>query len=239
MTLLSICQKSADAAGIPRPETVINNTEDNVKSLLVQANIEGIELAKRHTWAQTTKEGTYTSVATESQGAFSSLGSGAADYSDFDRMIPGTFWNRSMNWRIDGPLSPIEWQAKKSSSASGPYNEYRIQSGNLYLYPAPTAGDTHAFEFVSDQWCQSSGGSGQSAWAADTDTGILDEHLMQLGVTWRFLKAKGFAFENEYLVYENSVKQAISRDGGKRTLNLASRRQFRAGIVVPDGNWSP
>lgn len=239
MTLLSIVQSAAGKIRIPQPSTVIGNTEENVVLLLEVADIEGKELAKRHTWERTTKEATYTSVAAESQGALSSLGSGGADYSDFDRIIPGTFWNRTANWRITGPLSPAEWQAKKSSSVAGPYNDYRLQGGNLYLYPAPTAGQTHAFEYVSKNWCESSGGTEQSAWAADTDVGLLDEHLMTLGVIWRFKEAQGFAFENDYLVYENSVTQAISRDGGKRVLNLSKRPQFRAGINVPDGNWSP
>jgi len=210
-----------------------------VKFLLAAANTEGKELAKRHTWQEITKGATYTSVAAESQGAFSSLGGGSADYSDFDRMIPETYWNRSQTWRIWGPLTPAEWQAKKSSNVSGPYNEWRIQSGNLYLYPAPTAGETHAFEYVSKNWCQSSGGTDQAAWAADTDVGLLDEHLMMLGTVWRYKKSRSLPFQNEYLVYENSVTQAISRDGGKRTLRLSSRPGRMTGLIVPDGNWSP
>lgn len=240
MTLLSIAQDAADIIGIPKPSTVIGNNEDNVRFLLAAANTEGKELAKRHTWQRITKEATYSSLAAELQGAFSSLGSGGTDASDFDRIIPDTFWNRTNNWRITGPLSPSEWQAKKSSSVSGPYNDYRIQGGNLYLYPAATAGETHAFEYVSTQWCQSSdGNTDRSEWAADTDVGLLDEDLMKLGVVWRFKKSRSLAFENEYLVYENSVTQAISRDGGKRTLRLAGHPRFRTGIVVPDGNWSP
>ncbi len=239
MTLLTICEEAADAIGIPTPTKLINSTDENAKSLLVQAQIEGRELAKRHTWSKTTKEATFVSLAAESQGAFSSLGSGATDATDFDRMVPGTFWNRSKNWRIHGPLSPTEWQAKKSASVSGPYNEYRIQNDTIYLYPAPTAGDTYAFEYVSKNWCESSGGTDQSSWAADTDLGLLDENLMMLGVIWRFKKAKGFDYQDEYMIYDQSVRDTIARDGSKRTLNLSRRSGLRAGIVVPDGNWSP
>jgi len=239
MTVLSLCKDAASAIGIPQPSTIIGNTQDLPRQLLVQAGIEGRELAKRHTWSDLVTEATFTTVAAESQGAFSSLGGGSADYSDFNRMIPGTFWNRTQNWPIYGPLSPSEWQAKKASNVAGPYNEYRIKGGALEMYPAPTAGHTAAFEYVSNNWCQSSGGTGQSAWAADTDTGVLDESLMMLGVVWRVKKALGFAYADEYEIYDQAVRKAINADGSRRTLNLGRRSRPMGAVIVPDGNWSP
>jgi hypothetical protein len=106
--------------------------------------------------------------------------------------------------------------------------------------PVPTAGDSYAFEYVSKNWCQSVASVEQSAWTADSDTGILEEELMTLGVVWRFKAGQGFDYAEEFRNYELMVTQAAARDGGKRTLNagyyIGTRR--RRAPFVQDGSWN-
>jgi hypothetical protein len=80
----------------------------------------------------------------------------------------------------------------------------------------------------------------QSAWASDTDTGIINEELMTLGLCWRFKAGQGFDYAEEFRSYEMAVAQDIARDGGKRTLNagyyIGTRR--RRAPFVQDGSWN-
>lgn len=196
------------------------------------AQQEGIELAKRHTWQVLTKEQTFTSVAAETQSS--------AMPSDFDRYIDETFYNRTARRRVFGPLNPQEWQFNKSVVAATVIENWRQRGDDVLIAPTPAAGQTYAFEYVSTKWCQSSGGTEQTSWLADTDTGLLSEHIMTLGVIWRFLSAKGFDYAETLRSYEIAVTEAASRDGGKRTLNSGDgyRNFYKPSIYVSDGSWS-
>jgi hypothetical protein len=87
----------------------------------------------------------------------------------------------------------------------------------MLIYPTPTATETIAFEYVSNQWCESSGGTDQSSWAADTDNLLLDEDLYISGLKWRFLRAIGEPYLDEKFEYDNMYISKIGNDGGRQT----------------------
>ena len=231
MTLLSIVQSASDTIGLPRPSAVVSSTDGNVRTLLALANTEGRELLERYSWPATQLETTHTTLAAELQGVMTTIAPG------FGYMITDTFWDRTLTQPVTGPLSPSEWQALKARTATGPYASYRIQGGSLYAYPAPAAGNTWAFEYQSTYFCQSSGGTNQSAWAADADVGILDENLMALGVVWRFKKKNGLDYSEDYRVYEQKLANEMARVGGKRTLIMGGGMNV-SGVFTPEGSWS-
>lgn len=159
---------------------------------------------------------------------------GQSDYtlpSDFDRPIDGTLWDRSRYWEMRGPLSPQQWQTFKSSligkaSIQRRFRFRRIGSSLvLSIDPVPT--DNNAalvLEYVSTAWCQSLLGTAQTAWAADTDTGILDEDLIELGARWRMLRRLGMSYAEELDEYEREAGKALSHDGGAPVLSLNDDR---------------
>lgn len=110
---------------------------------------------------------------------------GQADYplpADFQRPIDGTLWDRARFRAMRGPLSPPQWQFAKSSVAGRAAIARRFRFRNvggqtmLSLDPVPADnGAALVLEYVSNAWCRSAAGAPQSAWAADTDVGILDE----------------------------------------------------------------
>ena len=97
-----------------------------------------------------------------------------------------------------------------------------------------------AFQYMSDSFCESTGEVGQNSWQADTDTGLLNESLMILGIRWRWLKTKGLEYAEDFNTYERRVNDAMARDGGAGVLNLGSgNRDYRqAGIIIPIGSWN-
>lgn len=235
MTLLTMINEAQGLLVLPRSTVAISSTDLNVRFLVGLANLEGRELFKRPTrgWEALETEQTFTSTATAVQ-------TGAIP-SDYHALIINTMFNRSQNRRVTGPLSPQEWQAQQALSASLLTDAFRIRGGNLLITPTPDAGDTYAFEYMSKNWCQSSGGAGQAAWAADSDTGVLDENLMLLGIIWRFKADRGLSYAENFNTYEKEAEQAIMRDGGKRDLNYSmddSLLDHAEPPLVPDGNWN-
>lgn len=233
MTLLTIVQNVADEVGIKRPSVVAAATDTQTRQLHKLVNRSGKFISNQYPWQALVKEATFTSVATESQGAMTTV-AGA----DFRYVVNDTLWNRTLNRPIPGPLSESEWQNLKSSSITGPYQEYRIRGGNLILIPAPSAGDTIAFEYVSNYWCEDSGGTDKGSMTADTDVALLPEELLELDTIWRWKKAKGFDYAEDFRTAQIEIKNYQNRDGSKAVLMLDRRRQRRPGILVPDGSWN-
>lgn len=231
MSLLTMVQGACKTIGLPSPASVVSSTDGNIITLLSLAQTEGRELRERFSWPQTQLEATHTTLAAELQGVISTIAPG------FSYIINGTFWDRTLSRPVTGPLSPTEWQALKARTATGPYSSYRMQGNSLYAYPAPAAGSTWAFEYQSTYFCQSSGGTDQSAWAADTDVGVLDENLMQMGIVWRFKKKNGLDYSEDFRSYEQKLANDTARVGGKRALSMDSGGSM-TGIFTPEGSWS-
>jgi hypothetical protein len=213
MTLLTIVQNSCDIIGLTRPTVVIASQDQNVRTLLALAQVEGRELLDRYSWPATLAPG-------------------------FSYITSGTFWDRTLTQPVTGPLSPIEWQALKARTATGPYPSYRLFGGKLYAYPAPAAGNTWVFEYQSTYFCQSSAGANQSAWAVDTDVGVLDENLMELGIVWRFKKKNGLDYSEDFRSYEQKLANETSRAGGRRVLDMTGMGSAARGVYVPEGSWA-
>lgn len=157
---------------------------------------------------------------------------GQSDYtlpSDFQRVIDNTLWDRSRYWQMRGPQSPQQWQVYKSSVIGQASVQrrfrFRQEAGaqRISIDPVPTDnGSPLVLEYVSNAWCQSSGGDLQTTWEADTDTLILDETLFKLGMAWRMLRRLGLSYAEELSEYESEVRKAMAADGGAAILGLVS-----------------
>jgi hypothetical protein len=188
MSLLTIVQGAAASLSLPTITSVVGNSEANPTLFLILSKHEGRQLARRHDWQALVVEHTWTTTATVAQSL--------ALPSDYDHLVPDAeIWNRS---GISGGVTG--W--------------WRIIGDILQVYPAPTAGLTFALDYVSKHYCESSGGTGQSDWAADSDVGRVPEHLVELGIVWRWLRAKGMDYAEELATYEREVEKASARDRG-------------------------
>lgn len=234
MTILAMVQGIAKRLNLNSPSAVIGNTNKEIIQLLNLANEEGDELSRRYRWQRLVTESTFSSVATESQGAITTLAG-----SDFGWLCNDTMWNRTRN-RPMLPVDDVQWQQMKSSTITGPMEYFRIRGGNLIVIPTMTASQACAFEWVSKNWCASSGGTGQEAWAADTDTGRIDEKTMAQGIMWRWKAAKGLDYAEDFAKYERMVEDLMTRDGAKKHTFVGARpgQQFLSRASVSEGSWT-
>ena len=230
MSLLTLVQRAFKRVGLTAPTAAVSSTDENVIRMIELANEEGEELASRADWQALTREATHTTLAAESQGLMTAIAG-----SDFNYIKNDTFWNRTKDRRWY-PVSDVDWQTMKATNITGPVEYFRIRGGYLLAIPTPTAGETLAFEWVSKNWCESSGGTGQSAWAADSDVGRLDESLMLMGLVWRWKKAQGLEYAEDFRQYEIRVESAMQRDGAKPRLNMAGTMVH--GRNIPQGSWN-
>ena len=219
--------------GITPPATVSGSSDPQILQLMALGNEEGQDLSARYPWQAIRQESTFTTVATESQGAITTLaGTG------FRYILNDIMWNRSLLRPVFGPLNPQGWQALKARNVTGPFTQFIMRGNTVRFIPVPAAGQTIAFEWISKYWATGAGGDA-STWVADADTSYLDEEIMAQGMIWRWKEAKGLAYAEDFAKYERLVNDQMGRDGGKARLNLGgSLNDFPAGVLVPIGSWN-
>ncbi len=236
-TLLQLVQAAANELGIPEPSLLFGGTDDTSKQLLALAQREGKEFSESATdsggWQALHKEYTFTTV------------NGQADYnlpSDFLYFVNRTFWDGAYKWELLGPITAQQKNILKYGIVGGNIRrKFYIRNNKMYLDPVPTStGDVIAYDYYSNGWCQSSGGTAQSLWQADTDTYKLDEDMFIKGLKWRFLRAKGLDYSQEFSDYEVDMVKVKGRDGGAPDLSLVSGNIYPHLLDetnIPDSNY--
>ncbi len=230
MSVLTLIQQVCKRTNVPVPATVLGNTDTQVTQMLGILEELGTDLSKRGDWEGITNEATHISLAAEDQGAIAAIAANGFRYIKMD-----TLWDRNDNLPI-ALMGSNTWQALKALASTGPRFRYRLRGGHLLVNPTPTAGHTWAFEYLSKNWILGIDGTTYKQYfTLDTDTILLPEDLVMLGLRWSWKKEKGLDYAEDFEAYEWQVKTDLARDGGKETLNMAGEtRSARPGIFVPD-----
>lgn len=236
MTLLSIAQQICNETGVTAPSSIVGSTDETAVRLLAILQTSGRTLASgkiilpngyttQHDWTALLTEQTFSTSNGTANYALSGSGSIITN-TDFDRFVYRTMWDRT-NYNEVLLYSPEQWQISKSAGITSSSVNKRARKKGRYLYidPTPTATETLVFEYVSNKWCQSSGGTAQSSWAADTDTGVLEEELFIADGKWRFLKAIGEAYAEEQKEALEAIILKAGADITPQSVNFAGRER--------------
>lgn len=185
MTLLDICNATADEVDLLRPVTIANNPAPDAQKLFRYANKVGARLMRAHCWQALRKQQTFSALGQEEQ-------TGALP-SDFDRFVAQTFWNFGTNRLVSGPISPVEWQGLRAVSSSDTYlnPKFIYRGGAVSIFPAPGAGDSMVFEYVNKNWATSAADADQAKFLVDTDTSKFNEDLIIAGMVFEWLEGEG------------------------------------------------
>lgn len=235
-TLLQLTQDFCRRTGIPVPSSVIGSVDDQVRQIqgIGQKTLE--DMVKRFDWEQLTKEALFTTIASENQGAITTI---APD--GFDRILNETIFDRTLRLPVYGPLNASQWQALKALPTTGPLYQYRLRGGQLLFQPSPVApGHLCAFEYIST-WIVYDPVNDiyKSQWTLDTDTIVLDDTIYTAGLTWNWKAEKGIDYAEDFRRYEDLCTISKAGDGTKPRVNLANPYpNIYPGIWVPSGSWN-
>jgi hypothetical protein len=225
------------ATGISVPAAAFTSTSASVQQIVELANQEGRALSRRHDWQELTLEGSFTTLAAESQGTLASI---IGVTQQLWKIVNDTIWNRTTQQQICGPLSRKNWQGQKALSLTGPYPQYRVRGNTLLFYPSPPAGQSCFFEYISGSWATNQAGSTfKKQITLQTDIILLDGECVIAGLEWRWLRKKGLSYAEEFASYEELVKNEIGNNATKAVLSMDGvARGPRPGVIVPIGSWN-
>lgn len=231
MTCLTIVQSVCRRMGLTVPTTVFGGNDSTHRQIAELASEAGKDMARRYQWQALNKEVSFTTLATENQGALSVIADG------MDYIINDTIWNRSLRRPVFGPKVPQTWQQQKAFAINGPWSSFRIQEGSLMMYPVPETGQTCYFEYITKNWVVSD--SGAAEFTKDTDTSLLDEEALKLDTLWRFKSQKGLEYAEDFNKAERMIQDLKGRDASKDWLNLSNTKyDIFPGVIVPAGSWN-
>ena len=241
MTILTMLEDAANDIGLPVLDSIANN-DKTVKQLLRMANKEGKAYLQRYDWQNSREIIIHTTVSATSQGNILAICSvtaasvtGTSSY--YGKIINDTIWDQSQQRPVFGPLGPQHWQGIVASSVTGPFSEYRLHRNTLLTIPVPSAGNTWQFEVKTPFFCENSSGQGQNKWISDSDVSRFDEEIMTLGIIWRYKKAKGLDYAEDFNEYERRILDEMSADGSKITIDTGGVYDYQPFINIPDGSW--
>jgi len=234
MTMLSLVQNFCKRTNIPVPVSVLGSTDEQVLQALGLLEEEGQDLATRGDWQSLTNESTHTTIAIEDQGSIQTIASNGFAY-----IKNNTIWDRDLRlpvYVIDG----TDWQQVKAIEVTGPRYQARIRGGKLLCNPVPAAGNTWAFEYISENWILGADGTTYSQYFnLDTDTFLFPEKILMMGLRWRWKKEKGLEYAEDYATYEKLVSQALASDGMRRNINLGEGGySVEPRVYTPDGSFN-
>jgi hypothetical protein len=169
--------------------------------------------------------------------------------SGFDYLNNQTMWDRTNRWNLQGPDSPQTDQWRRSGIvATGPRRNFRQigpYANTFRIWPAPIEIVTPlqlVFEYLSINAVAVEGSPTEFAqyFTADTDTCLLDDNALIMGIKWMFWEIKGFgsyaALQNRWVDY---VDRLAARDGAAPTLRLNKRKSpiLISPANIQDGNY--
>ena len=212
MTLLSVCQDILnETKSSSIPSIIIGNNDDVAKQIFQAIKTSITDLSRNYQWQELQKEYSFSSVA------------GQANYdlpSDFDRLIDNTFWNASQNWAMIGGLTAESWRVLKNSllTQAETVEYYRIRGNQIIIHRTPSVIENYVYEYISKNIVKSASNVEQTSFLADTDTTVIDEYLVRLDTTWRWLKNNGRSYAEEKSLADKTIAERIKANGSRGTI---------------------
>lgn len=236
MSLITICDDAAGRQGLGQFTSIVANTNGTARRLFKAANASLKALVRKYDWQILQKEHTFVTVAAEIQ-------TNTPLPTDFDHYITETGYNRTRNRALQGPLSPQEWQQMQAFTVNLATDSFRVRANQFLMSPAPTAGDTVAYEYVSNLAVaiEATPTVGvKVAFTLDTDVPLLDEEVLTVDIIWRYRKSAGLGYAEDFRDAQLLIADRIAKDGvGKRRMDLAHGPRLGPPRrpIIQEGNW--
>lgn len=208
MTVLSVTKDVCAVVGVQIPTSIFSNISGNrtMQEMLSLAN----EMAQRtaydgREWTKLKKINTFAGNGTQT--AFNLP-------ADYKRMLLA-----SNVWLSTTALHPMrfipntdEWVQRRALNRFDPWGEWTLLGGQMLIWPAMGTGITATFVYLQRNCVAlASGGAGDS-FLADSDSYVLDERLLKLGMIWQWKAQKGSPYAEDMGTWADAIANAQGSD---------------------------
>lgn len=145
---------------------------------------------------------------------------------DYDRMLVRSDMRdgQSWAWGYSRYTDINAFLASRQSGFTGTPGGWMIFADRIQFSPAPTNGATASYPYITSKWARASDGTLKSAFDADTDTFLLPERLLTLGLVWRWREQKKLDATGDQEAFIKALDEYAGKDKGSRIYRSNSRR---------------
>jgi hypothetical protein len=105
-----------------------------------------------------------------------------------------------------------EWARRRAANEVWSHGEWTIIGGKMHVFPVLAVGESAWFVYLSKNVVLlGSGGTGDS-FVNDTDSILLDERLLRLGMIWQWKANKGSPYAEDMGTYQDALATASGFD---------------------------
>jgi hypothetical protein len=230
-TLLSICTDAMEGVqDVAVPTSIVGNTSPTAKLLKSCAQDIGRFLERKYTWQALKKE--YTFATSDGVTAYDIP-------EELRRFANMTIWSDTDQWslKLTGDRG---WRTLQSGIVAPSIRFfYSVFANQININPDPGATAYNiVFDYYTKYFCESSGGTGQDRWAADTDVCRLDDNLMVLGVRYKYLERNGLPFDEDKASFLEACTDLLADDRPREIIDVSAITQTTVPANISDGSWN-
>lgn len=220
MSLLSICKSVLAETGWPVLSTIASNSDATAQQIFAIANTELEALSEQFSWPHLEVEYNFATVA------------GQAVYlwpADFRVLAPQSVFDKAQYYELKGSTGMQFWELLKYGKL-GQLNRaryrtvYPLGAPGIEMTPAPTGINPLVAVYYSDEYARQQDGTSVARYSTDTDVSKVPERYIQMGVKWRFRRAKGLDYSAELAEYNNTIQTQFAKYTGSGEIQVGGRR---------------
>lgn len=212
MTVLSACQ-SAFVRLVGRKPTTIFSSPDQMEIEMGDLSTEvAIDIMKSADWRALTKIHTLAGDGTATAFPLPA---------DYDRMVLGQDVEDGNNWLwgYTAVYDLSEWiRITTSGFTAITPGWWIILDGQMQFSPAPASDAEAVFPYISNLIGRTAASAPIAAFTQDSDSFVLEDRLLTLGLIWRWKAQKGLEYAEDMATYEAALSQAQARDKGSSVI---------------------
>lgn len=220
MSVLSLCQGVADYIGLNSPTAIIGQNTKDARRFRAAVRRE-VKWLMTQQWPDLLRVGTITFD-----------GSDLYDLpSDNFKLVGDTFWT-DLDRFSAGPIHPQLFQRLVENGVVTVDPVFRFQQSEsgtvkkqMRVYPTQASGSKTFLYYSNAPFTNAAGSSRLSVWTADTDLPILEEHVLELGVTWRMLASLRRQFSVEFQEWKQYTDERLAAATLARTIDISHTRR--------------
>jgi hypothetical protein len=228
LSVLGLVQEFCTLMGLPVPTAIVGSTDQAVLQYRAILNAV-LREAGSASWPEQKIRGTFTSVATSDQGAITTLLPG------FSQFVDNTLWLDSQTIPIRGPITDPMYAALTALDIAGPPYNYWLSGGHIYLTPTPPAGlDVSAIYRTA--WRYYNGTIPSENLSADTDTTLVPDDVVLMGLQALWKKQRGQNFQTDWNLFQGTIAREVAATAPRLALDNTQLAN-RPSIFIPPGSW--
>ena len=231
MTLLSIAQSVLAETGWPVLGAIASNLDATAQQVFALANKELRATSELYSWPQLETEYPFATVATQAVYPMPE---------DFKIGANHGVFNASEYYSLRGADSLPYWQLLKYGKLSSLTRQHfkPIIVGGIpciELTPVPVTPANLVLVYFSKDFALDNTNVPIPSYAKDDDTSRIPERVVELGLTWRFRRAKGLDFSAELAEYQSTVAQQFAQQTNYGDIPVGGYRRMYEDIGLYPG----